>query len=261
MKVLALDFDGVICNSAREVFEVGLRAYAAFYPDSRLAPKATGNTVADLHADAVYRAFCSLLPLGNRAEDFCVALRAIDLQEEIADQAAYDRFYRSLGPDWLEAFHVRFNQERAAFRDSDRDGWLRLHEPFTDFNKYLDDFSRRTRLAIVTGKDGPSVRVLLGQFGLLDLFHPELILDKDLGVHKSNHFKMLRSRTGVPFEEITFVDDKVNHLLGVAHFGIRLVLAGWGFNGDREYRLARDNDIAVASLADAKAVLFDQEIS
>ena len=36
MHILALDFDGVLCDSSREVFVVAVDTYAALEPDSRL---------------------------------------------------------------------------------------------------------------------------------------------------------------------------------------------------------------------------------
>ena len=58
------------------------------------------------------------------------------------------------------------------------------------------------------------------------------------------------------FEEITFVDDKVNHLVTVAELGVRPVLAGWGFNTPREHELARHLGFPVANFVDAEAVLY-----
>ena len=83
MKVLALDFDGVISDSAAEAFVVALRTWAALEPDSALAASplaAPGGapTRADIEAAPPYPAFVEHMPLGNRAEDFGVVLAAID---------------------------------------------------------------------------------------------------------------------------------------------------------------------------------------
>jgi hypothetical protein len=63
----------------------------------------------------------------------------------------------------------------------------------------------------------------------------------------------------VEFGGITFVDDKVNHLLRVAELGVRPVLAGWGFNTPREHGLARERGFEVADLSTADEVLFREE--
>jgi hypothetical protein len=61
---------------------------------------------------------------------------------------------------------------------------------------------------------------------------------------------------GVPFEDITFVDDKLNHLIRVAPLGVRPVLAGWGHNTEREHSQARSRGFAIATLEDAEVILL-----
>ena len=39
--------------------------------------------------------------------------------------------------------------------------------------------------------------------------------------------------------------------------GVRCLLAGWGYNGEREHLLARENDIEVVALDNLEAHLFD----
>ena len=88
MKILALDFDGVISNSAPEAYLVALRTYLSMRPGSRLeahrGPSECGLDAIVAHA--LYRQFIELLPLGNRAEDFGVELVALDEGLSIPDQ-------------------------------------------------------------------------------------------------------------------------------------------------------------------------------
>jgi phosphoglycolate phosphatase-like HAD superfamily hydrolase len=260
LRVLALDFDGVICDSQREVFLVGLRTYATFFPHSTLVrglgvqPRSP-----DPAATSTFQTFSDLTPLGNRAEDFGVALRAIEGGARITDQGAYDAFRGSLDRKWLEEFHVRFYQQRAALREGDLVGWLGLHAPYPAFTALLERIADRIQLAIATAKDGGSVLLLLERFGIDALFTPNLVLDKDIGVHKTEHLRILATRLGVNFANITFVDDKVNHLRRVAELGVHPVLAGWGYNTEREHELARGLGIRVATLDDAEQVLLAEE--
>ncbi len=60
----------------------------------------------------------------------------------------------------------------------------------------------------------------------------------------------------IPFSEMTFVDDKVNHLDAVAPLGVRRALAGWGYNGAREHELAEQRGYVVCSLENAERRLF-----
>jgi hypothetical protein len=77
MRVLALDFDGVVCDSSREVFTVAVRSYAELHPGSawiRTILEQPGRTRrAPRPSAAPAAALQRLVPLGNRAEDFGVA--------------------------------------------------------------------------------------------------------------------------------------------------------------------------------------------
>ena len=246
-RVLVLDFDGVIAKSAPEALRVARRTHEALFPDLPLpGPE-----------DELARRFVRLMPFGNRAEDYGAALRAIALGIEIPDQAGYDAFKAGLPGEMLRAFHRRFYEERRRFEEEDPAGWLALLAPYPEVVELLRRRGPERVLAIATAKDRHSVGRLLDHYGIADLFPPELRLDKETGVTKDLHLRHLRERLGVPFEAMTFVDDKVHHLERVAPLGVRCVLAGWGYNTPREAEIARSRGFAVAGLGDAEAVLFD----
>ena len=81
-------------------------------------------------------------------------------------------------------------------------------------------------------------------------------MDKESGASKAAHMEHLHRSFGVPYAEISFVDDKVNHLDSVAALGVRCGLATWGYNGPREATRARDRGYLLLSLADVEARLF-----
>jgi len=265
MHILALDFDGVLCDSSREVFVVAVDTYAAVEPNSALLGQlmplrddaaAGGNEHLDTE---IYRRFRDLLPLGNRAEDFGVSLQAVEKEAVISDQEAYDAFYRKIGQRWLDRFHRRFYECRGGLREGDVRRWLQLHLPFPGLADALRRHKERTHPAVATAKDARSVHLLLDELGFDDVFDSKLILDKQTGVEKTHHLRVLHERTGAEFEDITFVDDKVNHLVRVAELGVRPVLAGWGFNTEREHELARVLGFEVADLERVDEVLFKGE--
>ena len=249
MKVLALDFDGVICDSAGEAFVVAARTFAECFPELPLGPGAEGS--AELRAR-----FVEIMPLGNRAEDYAVILAAIAREHPLADQAAYDAFRASLAPERLRAFHKRFYRVRAAWAERDPAGWLAQMAPYPGLCEILRRRAADVRLAIATAKDRGSVRKLLAAYGVSDLFPDGWILDKDAGVRKSEHVTKLAALAGCAPAEITFVDDKVNHLEDVAALGARCVLAAWGYNGARERRIAAARGFRVCGLADFERQVF-----
>lgn len=248
MKLLALDFDGVISDSARESFRVALRTWSALFPAHPL-PRRAGD-------GALYRAFLELMPLGNRAEDYGVALASIRAEEPLADQAAYDAFKARLGEDFLHSFHRRFYVEREALAAADPVAWRDLMRPYPELPDILRRHAGEVALAIASSKDRRSVRRLLESYGMEDLFPEGRVLDKEAGVSKRAHVERLAAGQGVPPAEITFVDDKVNHLESVAPLGARCVLAAWGYNGERERRIACREGFLVCALEDFEAKVF-----
>lgn len=249
MQALVLDFDGVIADTAPECFEVALRTYQDLAPGARLArfPRAELES-----------AFRELMPLGNRAEDFGVALHALDAEVSLPDQAHYDRYREAVGRDWLGAFHARFYRHRSAFAESDPQGWRALMAPYADFLALLRRRAGAVPYAIATAKDRASVRALLEDWGVADLFPEALVLDKETGESKVAHLEHLQRRLGRPFAGLTFVDDKVNHLDAVAGLGVRCGLATWGYNGPREHALAHARGYLLCRLEDAEARLFER---
>jgi len=262
MKALALDFDGVICNSLREAMVVALRTYVQLEPGSALVEHLdsieclAGRATEDLEQHPLLRRAAPLIPLGNRAEDYGVALSALDSGLELEDQAAYDAYLASRPIGWLQRFHAEFYRQRHAFQADDPGHWLALHRPYPQVISLLRRRGAEVELAIATAKDGRSVRRLLERYGIADLFPPARLLDKETGVTKTAHLKELASRLGIGLDQITFVDDKLNHLESVAPLGVRCVLAAWGYNAEREQQRARQLGITVADLDEAEQALL-----
>jgi phosphoglycolate phosphatase-like HAD superfamily hydrolase len=263
MKVLALDFDGVVCDSLREVFATALATYETLEPGSPLIARLRFRRgegrwhELELMDDPVRVSFESMMPLGNRAEDFGVSLRATDSFLELTDQGAYDAFYGTVDPEWRTTFHHSFYEHRDAAREADLEGWIGLHSTYPVFLDLLRRRAGDARLALATAKDRLSAELLLTHLGVGDLFAPELVLDKETGIDKTAHLTTIQRRLEIAFEDITFVDDKLNHLETVAPLGVRAVLAGWGFNTPREHELAREGGFTVANFDDVERVLYD----
>jgi phosphoglycolate phosphatase-like HAD superfamily hydrolase len=262
LRLLALDFDGVISDSAPEAFAVALLTYTERVPDSRFRERgerfagAAAPAPEVVTSDPLYAAFLEVMPLGNRAEDYGVILTALEARETVPDQAAYDARRDRMDADWLRAYHQRFYQVRAELARRDPAGWRRLMRPYPPFLQVLRRRAGEAVLAIATAKDRRSVRSILRDYGIDDLFPEDLVLDKETGVSKAAHLEHLHRTLGVAYPEMSFVDDKVNHLDAAAALGVRCCLAAWGYNGPREAALARERGYPVCTLANVEKELF-----
>jgi phosphoglycolate phosphatase-like HAD superfamily hydrolase len=213
----------------------------------------TPNRLAE---DPLYASFLGLMPLGNRAEDFAISLSALEASRPVADQADYDAFRSELDEDWLQKFHRRFYENRTVLSLRDSTGWRRMMRPYPQFLAILHRRAADALLAIVTAKDAETVDALMRDYGIAALFPPDRVLDKETGVHKDAHLQQLHETVGVAYDEMVFVDDKVNHLDRVARLGVRCALAAWGYNGEREVELARQRGYRVCTLENAEEQLF-----
>lgn len=257
-----LDFDGVVIDSAREGLALSLRTYLDLDPASPLAGEAQALEVAlldprvGLESHPRLAAFMALMPLGNRAEDYGVTWAILERGASVERQAEYDAFYAGTDRGWRRAFHARFYELRHEWSASRQGEWLALHRPYPHVAELLRRHLGGVAFALATAKDRASVWLLLEAFGLAELFPAPMVADKETGVSKVAHLREIRGRLGCRFEELVFVDDKLNHLESVAPLGVRGVLAAWGYNGERERALARSRGFPVATVDDAEAVLF-----
>ncbi|MEM9659535.1 MAG: HAD family hydrolase [Planctomycetota bacterium] len=262
MKALILDFDGVISDSAAECFLVALRTYVGLTPDSALSTvlaevSPNGALRAErIVAHDVYQSFIELMPLGNRAEDFGVIMMLVEMGADVSDQAAYDEQMQREDPTWLERFHIDFYQVRHQLADAQPEAWRQLMRPFPSFVELLRRRADEATLALATAKDRRSVMALLHDYAIDDLFDERLVADKEAGVRKTAHVRRLLELLAIDAADATFVDDKVNHLDSVAELGVRCALAGWGYNGTREHRLAEQRGYIVCSETQVEAQLF-----
>lgn len=250
MRVLALDFDGVLFDSAAEAFVVALRAYREEFPGARFDASAEQDA-------KLYAGFLALMALGNRAEDYGAALHALEHGIRVENQAAYDALYQSLPRERLRAFHKRFYRVRHAFAERDPDAWFAATRPYPGILPLLRKHEKEVRLALATAKDRRSVRYLLQRAGASELFPEKFVHDKETGVSKCAHIEALAAEVGCGADQITFIDDKLRHVQDVSRTGARCMLAGWGYNGPREQRQARAAGFAVVSeVAALPALLF-----
>ena len=256
-RLLALDFDGVISDSAAEAFLVALRTFAALWPGSGVAKQARSlgefPTRAELRSSPLYLPFVTRMPLGNRAEDFGVVLDAFEAAVALPDQPAYDAFRDTHDEVWLQAFHRRFYHEREELSSRHPKAWLDLMAPYAPLLEVLRRRAGKVTLALATARDRRSVKLLLDAYGIADLVEDALLLDKEAGRSKRAHLRALTARSGIAACDSRFLDDKLSHLESVAELGVGCALAAWGYNGEREQRQARQRGFRVCSLADVEA--------
>ncbi len=259
-RILVFDFDGVICNSIHDSFATALNTYIHIIDDHNLPLRTllASDKVFKFEKEfpETFKSFSDLMPLASCAEDYFVLLFLIDQNrtDQIHDQNEFNHFKENFSPTQLDEYHKAFYQIRTRMREDNLGKWLDLLLPFPGIPDTIRTLSNRFTLAISTSKDRPSVVLLMERYGLSDCFKPENIFDKDLARSKRDHMIRLQTEYQVPFSQIHFIDDKVSHLLAVRDLGVHNYLACWGFNSEREVRIALKEGFTPIQLKDIKQI-------
>jgi phosphoglycolate phosphatase-like HAD superfamily hydrolase len=243
-KILALDFDGVICNGLLEYFATTQRAYQQIWQEE----------AGDSFAPSFYR----LRPVIETGWEMPILLRALVLGiSEVEILNNFQAIAQQITEKEGLAKQVVVNQldgVRDEWIKHDLASWLALHSFYPGVIEQLGKIiNSPIQLYIVTTKEGRFVQQLLQQQNI-DLPVPQII-GKESKRPKYETLRILRDRhqqLGAKIK-ITFVEDRLEALQEVAQQAdlqfVELYLADWGYNleGDRLIA-AQDGRIKLLSL-------------
>jgi hypothetical protein len=241
--ILALDFDGVLCDGRPEYFESSCRAYGHLW-----SPLALGRI------RRLRSAFYRLRPVIKSGWEMPVLLRAIIEQippERVraAWPTVRDRIVSRIGGTHEEAIGVT----RRALDDVRRD-WLRLapqtwldaNRPYAPLPILRRIVAGVPRTVVVTTKEGEFTR------RILDKWHVEVaeVAGKERGEHKCDNLAELLGTLPDPTAEVWFVEDRMETLEDVIDCTardprlarVRLFLAEWGYTTAVARAKARTHD-------------------
>jgi phosphoglycolate phosphatase-like HAD superfamily hydrolase len=229
--VLALDFDGVLCDGRPEYFETARRAYCETWPGAREVP------------DAAAAAFAAHRPLVESGWEMPLLLHAVVAGEPasgLVDRAAWlATAGRLLGAAGLpaETLGRALNRVRDEWFARDPGDWIR-HNAFYPgvVARLVDIVAAGTLVAIVTTKAERFARALLAA---QDTRLTELsVVGREPGhtIPKPESLARLAAAHGLQggAEGLWFVEDMLGTLEAVqatpALGAARLFLADWGYN-------------------------------
>lgn len=225
-QILALDFDGVICDGMLEYFQSTKRAYRHFWPLDNL------DQLEPFAAD-----FYRLRPLIETGWEMILLLKALVLTVPEAEMRNHwpELIKKLLVQESLEPILLAktLDQVRDEWINQDLDAWLNLHRFYPGVIEKLKSLlSSSTLLYIVTTKEGRFVQKLLADQGLeLDRAS---IIGKEIKQPKYQTLQQLLDRHHLSPQKLWFVEDLLPTLLLVNQqlslTGVGLFLADWGYN-------------------------------
>lgn len=245
--ILAIDFDGVVCDSTDECVVTAWNAWQLRNGNTQFArtpgevPDPFGTTLRE------YRSYV------RTAGEYLILLEAARDSRRIASQAGYERLFEESRAD-LSGFGSLFFSARNQLRAESEDQWLGLHTVYQGIPAALQTLSGAFSLYVVTGKDAESVRLFFGRFGLP--IPPSRIYDKDVAHDKLAAIRMIAANPGQPLSSAHFLDDNVYHLLPAKKAGCHTYLASWGYHTPEQLGLARQEGVQIVELQTWREVLL-----
>ncbi len=227
--LVALDFDGVLCNGLIEYFQTAWRTYCQIWQPS--------DQTADL---VLAQKFYQLRPVIEIGWEMPILIRALilDIEEERILQQWQAIAQQIITQENLEQTKIGscLDNTRDEWITTDLDGWLSLHEFYPGVVKKVKQLlASEVKPVIITTKEGRFVRSLLEKQGI-NL--PEAdIIGKECKRPKYETLRILLAEFGAG-TIIWFVEDRMKTLVSVRKQPdlkeVELFLADWGYNTKTE---------------------------
>jgi len=258
-RVVALDFDGVVCDGRPEYFEAGWRAYRAAWPG------AAGDSA---RTPALAARFGALRPLIESGWEFPVLIHALlagEGERAFSDRAAWletgRRLVAAAGVS-ADALGQALNRGRDEWFARDPRDWVSHHAFYPGVAAMMERAQGAgVRVVVVTTKAERFARALL------ESVSPRLgalpVVGREPGRTVPKHESLARLAQEHSLAEgdgLWFVEDLLETLEDVAMRpqlgGARLFLASWGYNVlEQRARASLHPRVTVISLGDVGRLL------
>jgi hypothetical protein len=227
--ILALDFDGVLCDGMREYFETSRRTYLQIWPTDPVP------------GENLFPIFRNLRPVIMTGWEMPLLLRAIVqghpvaviLQdwEQVRDALVHAGPLQ--GAALISALARTLDEVRREWIATAPCDWLERHAPYGSLDDVRRLVAEPERTVLVTTKEGAFARRILDHWGV----HLADIQGKEAGTHKCENLRALISDyTEVHGRRpcLWFVEDRLETLHHVTTHAdladVGLFLATWGYN-------------------------------
>src|SRR5262245_43247107 len=227
--ILALDFDGVLCDGMREYFEASRRTYNKIWPSEKM-PDAT-----------LFPTFQALRPVIMTGWEMPLLLRAIAQARPTAGllhhwEAVRDELVKSGKPHGerlVSKLAHTLDEVRRDWIATDPRGWLECNVPYCALDDVRRLLAEPEHAVLVTTKEGEFARQILEHWGI----HLADIQGKEAGIHKCENLRTLIAGYTAAHGRrpcLWFVEDRLETLRHVTIHpdlaDVGLFLAVWGYN-------------------------------
>ena len=238
MKILALDFDGVIADSQYECLFIGFNNYLKIHKDTKLFDgiKITFENFNDLrkkHKETVKK-FIKFRPYVIDAFCYYAIIHIIDKKLKIDNQTQYNQLRNELIHRYKE-FVNNFYEERFNLQNNYLKNWLQLEKPYPKIIDAIKKLKNKYIFTVATNNRKLTVQKFLSNYKL----EAKTITDSTLSIDKLKHIEYIKDLYKVNFNQIYFVDDQVRHFPKLIKKGVKCYLAAWGYNNEKQPQEAK----------------------
>ncbi|CAA0130406.1 Uncharacterised protein [Mycolicibacterium vanbaalenii] len=219
--IIALDFDGVICDGLLECAAV---TWYAGHLDHCIPPLA--EAVESLPQEYIDR-FRSVRNYSRTLTDFMVANHTTS---PVRDRQEFDRVRNATPAQMLDAEAAIGEQIRTRWRTGDFTSWMTQHTLYPGIHEFI----ARTphEIAIVSAKDPASISAILTHHGLAGAVSR---------IHGSCTDKNQVLRHLVKSSPVLFIDDNLANVMAAETLPLTAMWAEWG------YRTIEDEAVAASA--------------
>ena len=250
MKVLALDYDGVLVDSRKETFAVAYNIYQKLYGFKNLR----NGLLSYKNFDRIDNELADVEREFTKLRSFCIitcnlfsVMSSLDRRMHIEDKQSFEE-YRKTVQETIN-FRKKFHDERERLQKENFKEFLKLTPPHAsvikDAKKLMPLFDE---VFIFTANRADLVRNVLKEYGLdlplrniLDAEFMEKLGRKNKKVMVEHILEMTKAKP----EELIFVEDKLESLENVLGIGIKPFLVDWGFDTKESKEMAKSKGIEV----------------
>ena len=241
-KLIALDFDGVLCDSINECLITSYNSYLIINEINSYCVYSLDKLPNDIKDY-----FLKFRPLAVTAREYYLlwdlffSSQPIDLYQPISKQINVD-------DKTLDDFRKIFYQERKHWIETNIESWLKHNPIYPEILKCFDDLFCNPNLIILSAKDSDSIKYILKHAGIV--LPDNNIYGSASGKSKIGILKTIISKYNVSSAYTYFLDDSIENLFSAREIGVNLFLADWGYVFPHQIETIKQLDIEVVSQMD-----------
>tara|TARA_Y200000002_G_C22583275_1_gene621815 strand:+ start:226 stop:963 length:738 start_codon:yes stop_codon:yes gene_type:complete len=237
-QIFLFDFDGVICDSSRELYQNSLETFLILLKKYQIHSNKIIKNRDDLHSD-----FLNHLKHGNSSEAFFLIWNDIFIKKKLISKNIFSQNLKLHKDEYKKEF---YKNRKKIIRKS-INSWIDLHKFNKYLTRYINNFKNKEKLFVVSAKDLNSLIVLLKK-NKVNILRKNIISTSKYS-SKEKIFKLFAKK--YKNYKINLIEDSVENIVLGNKLGFNCYYATWFAQP-----LVSKTKIKTISIQDIKKVLI-----